>query len=151
MLVHSQDRILPEVSADLAAFAEKKLRARGVELRLGQRLEAATAQSAILKGGEILATATLVSTVPAFPHPLVEALPLEKAGGRLVVDDRLRAGGRSDVWALGDCARVPAPGGGFSPPTAQHATRQAEVVADNIVAALDGAEARPFHFGGLGK
>jgi len=151
VLVHSQDRILPEVSPALAAFAEKKLRARGVEIRLNARLEAATAQSAVLKGGEAIATATLVSTVPSFPHPLVEALPLEKAGGRLIVDPFLRAGGRPDVWALGDCARVPAPGGVFSPPTAQHATRQADVVADNILCALDGGAAGPLRFAGLGK
>jgi NADH dehydrogenase len=151
VLLHSQDRILPEVSPGLATFAERKLRARGVELRLGVRLEAASAQAAILQGGVVLPTMTLVSTVPAMPHPLLETLPIEKASGRIVVDDRLRAAAHPNLWALGDCARVPAPGGGFSPPTAQHATRQAETLAANLVAVLDGAPTSAMAFSGLGK
>lgn len=152
VLVHGQKRILPEMAAPLAAFAERKLRARGVEILLERRLEAATGQAAILKGGEILPTATLVSTVPSFPHPLVDELAVEKNGGRIVVDPFMRAAGRSDLWALGDCASVPAPGGGFSPPTAQHATRQADTCAANLVATLDGrSDLAPMRFAGLGK
>jgi NADH:quinone reductase (non-electrogenic) len=151
ILVHSQDRILPEVSPGLAHFAQRLLTRRGVDIRLGKRIEAATAQSAVLAGGEAVPTMTLVSTVPSVPHPLVDALAVEKTGGRIAVDASCRLSGRTDVWAMGDCARVPAPGGGFSPPTAQHAVRQAEVAADNIVAALDGAPARPLAFAGLGK
>jgi NADH dehydrogenase len=37
------------------------------------------------------------------------------------------------------------------PPTAQHATRQSEVVAHNVLAALHGGTARVFAFDGLGK
>ncbi len=151
VLVHSQDRILPEVSESLARFAEHKLRKRGVEIILGARLEAATAHAAILKGGTTIPTMTLVSTVPSMPHPLIDALDLPKDGGRVVVDPFMRVSGRPDVWALGDCARVPAPGGGFSPPTAQHATRQADTCADNIIAAIDGGDARAMAFAGLGK
>ena len=94
---------------------------------------------------------TLVSTVPSVPHPLIDALSLPKEGARIAVDPFLRVSGRDDVWAFGDCARVPAPGGAFSPPTAQHATRQAETAAANILAALDGRELRPMTFSGLGK
>jgi NADH dehydrogenase len=56
------------------------------------------------------------------------------------------------VWALGDCALVPDPlnPGKFYPPTAQHATRQAAVLADNIVAAMRGQPPRPFKFKTLG-
>jgi len=89
--------------------------------------------------------------VPSVPHPLIDMVDAPKDGGRLRVDPFLRVAGRDDVWALGDCARVPAPGGGFSPPTAQHATRQADVAADNILATIDGGDMRPMAFGGLGK
>lgn len=151
VLVHSQDRILPEVSPNLAEFAQDKLRKRGVEIVLNARVDAATAQSAILKGGTTIPTMTLVSTVPSMPHPLIDGLDLPKEGGRVLVDPFMRVTGRPDVWALGDCARVPAPGGGFSPPTAQHATRQADTVAGNIMAALDGGDAKAMAFSGLGK
>ena len=152
VLVHAQDRILPEVSPRLGAFAEKILRRRGVELALGQRLKAATGESAILDGGTVIPTKTLVSTIPASPHPLVDALALPKTrNGRLVVDPSLLVQGYTNVWALGDCASVPTKDGTPCPPTAQHAARQARLVAQNIAATLAGKELRPFDFKGLGK
>ncbi len=152
VLLHSGDRILPEMDEPLALFAQKILGRRGVEIRLGTRLDAATGEEAVLAGGERIPTRTLVSTVPAFTHPLIEAMPLPKAkNGRLKVDAHLQVEGTPNVWALGDCAVVPAPGGGVCPPTAQHATRQAHVAAQNIVAAIRGGEVRSFDFKGLGK
>ncbi len=152
VLLHSQDRILPEVAPSLAGFARRILEQRGVELRLGTRLEAATGDEAILAGGERIATRTLVSTVPSFPHPLLDALPLPKGrGGRLEGTAEMQVKGCTDLWALGDCAIVPMPGGEPSPPTAQHAIRQAEVAAHNIVAAIRGGRRRSFSFTGLGK
>jgi NADH dehydrogenase len=152
VLVHSQNRILPEVSEKLARFAEKILVKRGVEIRLNTRLEAATGQEAILATGEMIPTRTLVSTVPSSPHPLVETLELPKAkGGRLITNRHLEVQGAENVWALGDCAQVPARAGDFAPPTAQHAIRQARTAADNIVAAIRGGKKMEFSFGGLGK
>src|SRR5262249_27862602 len=152
VLVHSQDRILPEVAENLARFAQRILTRRGVEIRLSARLEAATGEEAVLAGGERIPTRTLVSTVPSSPHPLLEALDLPKSkNGKIVADRSLRVEGRGDLWAIGDCAQVPAPEGGYAPPTAQHAIRQANVAAHNVVAALRGGAAKTFDFKGLGK
>jgi NADH:ubiquinone reductase (H+-translocating) len=152
ILLHSGERILPEMDESLALFAQRKLASRGVELRLKSRLEAASGQEAILHGGDRIPTRTLVSTVPAFPHPLIEKLNLPKGkNGRLLVDTELKVEGTTNVCAMGDCAMVPAPEGGFSPPTAQHAIRQGEVAAHNIVASLRGGSRRVFDFKGLGK
>jgi NADH:quinone reductase (non-electrogenic) len=152
VLLHSQDRILPEVSEKLARFAQKILVRRGVEIRLDTRLEAATGEEAVLAGDERIPTRTLVSTVPSSPHPLIQALPLAKTkNGRLIVDRGLRVEGRQGVWALGDCAEVPAPDGGVAPPTAQHAIREAAAAAHNILAAIRCGEPRAFDFRGLGK
>ncbi|HEY2511607.1 MAG TPA: FAD-dependent oxidoreductase [Polyangiaceae bacterium] len=152
VLVHSQERILPEMNEKLAMFAQGILEKRGVELRLSGRLQAATGDAALLADGTVIETKTLVSTVPASPHPLLEALPLPKTkNGRIEVDATLAVKGSGHLWALGDCAVVPAPEGGFAPPTAQHATRQAKTVAENIVARLRGGALKPFTFKGLGK
>jgi NADH dehydrogenase len=152
LLIHSGERILPEMSEDLALFAQRILQKHGVELRLQSRLEAATGDEAVLRGGERLPTRTLVSTIPSSPHPLVDAMELPKSkNGRLLVNAELRAEGRDDVWGLGDGASVPTPDGGFCPPTAQHATRQAEVLAHNVGVALRGGKPRVFDFKGLGK
>jgi NADH dehydrogenase len=152
VLLHSGQRILPEMPESLAVFAQKKLMKRGVEIRFGTVLEAATGDAAILRGGEQIPTKTLVSTVPSFPHPLLQALPLPKAkSGKLYSTKFTHVEGRTDIWALGDCAVLPMSDGQPSPPTAQHAIRQAAVAGHNILATIRSQSLRPFEFTGLGK
>ena len=153
VLVHSGERVLErELTPRLSRYATRVLAASGVELLLGRRLVAATPAAAVLAGGDRIPARTIVSTVPASANPVASALGLPTERGRLVCDATLRVDGRDDVWALGDCALVPMPrGAGFAPPTAQHAIRQASVVAGNIVARLDGSQPKRFTFTGLGK
>jgi NADH:quinone reductase (non-electrogenic) len=153
MLVHSGDRILPEVSESLALFAQKILGKRGVDLCLNTRLKAATSEHAILANGQTIPTRTLVSTVPSSPHPIIDALGVKKTkGGKVEAKNTLAVEGFENVWALGDCAQVPEPfKEGFCPPTAQHAIRQGKTAAHNIVAAVRGGKSFAFDFGGLGK
>ena len=153
ILLHSGDRILPELTQGLAAFAQRLLKKRGVDIRLKCRLEAATGEEAILSDGQHIPTKTIVSTVPASPHPIIESLDLPKGkNARITVDRTLRVEGTDNVWALGDCALVPTPdGAGACPPTAQHALRQGRTVAHNIVAAIRGGDPKTFDFKGLGQ
>ena len=153
ILLHSGDRILPEMTQGLAAFAQRLLKKRGVDIRLKCRLEAATGEEAILSDGRHIPAKTIVSTVPASPHPIIESLDLPKGkNARITVDRTLRVEGTDNVWALGDCALVPTPdGAGACPPTAQHALRQGRTVAHNIVAAIRGGEPKTFDFKGLGQ
>ena len=152
ILLHAGELILPELQRNLAQFAQKVLQRRGVDIRLNTKLAGATAESAILEGGQRIGTKTLVSTVPAAPNPVVAALPCKKERGKIVVDKHLEIVNHPGVWALGDCAWVvdhqtwqPCP------PTAQHATRQATCVANNIVASLHGQPKQTFSFKALGK
>jgi NADH dehydrogenase len=153
VLVHSGQRILErELSESLSLYAQKKLRKRGVELRLGVRMQTATADAAVLAGGERIPARTVVSTVPAFANPLLASLPLQQESGRLVVDHHLQVAATDNVWAIGDAARIPnGRDGGFAPPTAQHAIREAAVLAHNITARIRGGKLREFCFPGLGK
>jgi NADH:ubiquinone reductase (H+-translocating) len=153
VLVHAQERILPEVPAKLGLYAQRLLARRGVELRLKARLQSASGDRAVLSDGTVIETKTLVSTIPSSPHPLVDALGVPKLRGKIKVDKQLRVEGSDHLWALGDCALVPAAEGEFCPPTAQHAVRQAKTVASNLLAVIDGeARAlRSFDFNGLGK
>jgi len=85
------------------------------------------------------------------PHPLVADLPLPKdRRGRVTVDGTMRCPTRPEVWALGDCAAIPDPDGKPYPTLAQHALREARVLAGNIYAALDGTAPRPFVYHTLG-
>jgi NADH:ubiquinone reductase (H+-translocating) len=152
VLLHAGSLILPELPESLARFAQNLLQSRGVDIRLNTRLAGATAEWAILEGGEKIPTKTLVSTVPAAPNPLVAGLQAKKERGRIVVNKHLEVVDCPGVWALGDCAWVvdhktwqPCP------PTAQHAIRQARCLAKNLVASLRGEPKQAFSFDALGK
>jgi NADH dehydrogenase len=151
VLVHAGDRILPEVSEKLGLFAQRLLVKRGVELRLGARLQSASGDRAVLSDGTVIETKTLISTIPSSPHPLVQALPVPKSRGKIKVDRGMRVEGQTNVWSLGDCALVPMADGAPCPPTAQHAIRQARTLAQNILATIDGKAFSTFDFKGLGK
>jgi NADH dehydrogenase len=152
VLVHSGKRLLEgELTPQLAAYATTALGANGIELMLGQRLAAATPGSAVLSDGWRIRTRTLISTVPSSPNPVIEQLGLPLVRGRLDCDSSLAVKGADRVWAVGDCALIPMPGGRPSPPTAQHAIRQAKLLASNIVAYERREPLRRFSFSGLGK
>src|SRR5215203_5241397 len=157
VLVHSRDRILPELGDRLAGYASGKLVGRGIELRLGVTVAAADADGVELSDGERVAARTLVWAAGTRPSPVPVMGPeggrrADPGQGAVPVDRVLRVRGREDIWAVGDCARVPdlARRGATCPPTAQHAVRQGKAVADNVVAALTGAAPEPFRFRGLG-
>jgi NADH dehydrogenase len=147
VLVHAGARILPELSERLGEYALGKLRARGIELRLGTRVAAAGGRDVRLDDGAVIPAATLVWTAGNRPGPLVRTIA---GDGPVVVDRTLRAFGLDGVWAIGDCARIPAEDGSPYPPTAQHATREGQAVADNIAAVLKGRRPVPFRFRTLG-
>jgi NADH dehydrogenase len=151
VLVHSRDRILPEMAEPLALFAQKILRKRGVEIILNDRLVAATSEKAILKSGLEIPCKTIISTVPSAGPPVLAKLDCPKDKGKLSVNTGLQVQGfEGEVWALGDCAAIKTVSGKGVPPTAQHATREATTCATNIAAAIRGGKQSLFEFEGLG-
>ena len=152
VLLQGADRILPELSEDLAAFSHRLLERRGIEIRLNTRVSGATAQSALLTDGTIISTRTLVAAIGTAPNPLLDKLPCPRdARGRLEVDEALAVPGYPGLWAAGDCAAIhDLRRGGTCPPTAQYALREAQHVARNILAYINGAPTRPFSHRFLG-
>lgn len=152
VLVHAGDRILPELSPSLAAYALERLRERGVTFRLGARAKDARPGAVVLEPAETIETETLVWTAGARPTPLLESLPvLRDRRGAVVVGPTLALPGRPGVWAAGDCAAVAdARSGRACPPTAQVALRAGRRIGRNVFAALRGEAARPFHFASRG-
>ncbi|MFB6286111.1 MAG: NAD(P)/FAD-dependent oxidoreductase [Candidatus Bipolaricaulia bacterium] len=145
VLVHAGDRILPELGEELADYALRTLRERGVDVRLKHRASGADAARVELNDGTEFPTRTLVWTAGNRPNPLLRHVEGEhNDAGAVVCDDTLRVAGTSNVWGVGDCAQIPDPGhpGEVCPPTAQHASRQALTVADNVAAALRGRDDR---------
>jgi NADH dehydrogenase len=151
VLVHSRDRILPELSESLARYAQKKMEARGVKFRLNARLSDARPGVVVLSDGEI-PSQTLVWTAGTAPNPLLRSVPFEQdKRGAVKVDLTLAVPGHAGVWALGDCAAVnDARTGKPCPPTAQFAIREAARVAKNIASQLQARPLRNFRFDSLG-
>jgi NADH dehydrogenase len=152
IVVHSRDRILPELSESLAHYAQKRMEDRGVAFRLNTRLIDAHPRRVVLSDGEIDAH-TLVWTAGTAPNPLLKSLPVEKdKRGAVVVDYALSVPGHPGTWALGDCAAIrDTKTGKPCPPTAQFALREAELLVRNIKAQMEGSPLRGFHFNSLGS
>jgi NADH:ubiquinone reductase (H+-translocating) len=149
--VHSRDRILPELSETLAAYALEKMKKRGVVFRLGTRLVDAQPGLVTLSDGQIPAE-TLVWTAGTSPNPLIKTLDLlTTPRGAIIVGSTLAVASHSAVWALGDCAAViDSETKKPCPPTAQFALREAATIAKNISATLKGSRVHDFHFRSLG-
>jgi NADH dehydrogenase len=147
MLVEAAPRVLPEIDQDLADYALRELRGRGIDIKLETQLKEVTPSSITLSTGEIVPTKTVVWTAGVTPAPILKDLnvPLDERG-RVPVDSHLRVEGLNSVWAIGDCAAAPDPRGGTCPPTAQHAVRQGPVVARNIAAQVGIGDPEPFTY-----
>jgi NADH dehydrogenase len=152
VLVHHGSHIMPELSQDLGDYALAKLRKRAVEVFLNTGVLSATAESVELTNQERIRTHTLVWTAGIAPSPLLATLPCARnKRGQIVVNEYLEVPDRPGLWALGDCAEVPNPQTGEPyAPTAQHATREGRVLAQNIAATLRGGTKRPFIYRPLG-
>ncbi|MER5307169.1 NAD(P)/FAD-dependent oxidoreductase [Streptomyces sp. NPDC002773] len=143
VLVEASDRILPEVGAEMGRYAIRELRARNVDVRLETRLDSCEDRVAVLSDGTRLPTRTVVWTAGVKPAPVLAEtdLPLNERG-RLRCTAQLAVEGVAHAWAAGDAAAVPdvtaeEPGRECAP-NAQHAVRQAKVLAENIAASLRG-------------
>jgi len=153
VLVHSRERILPELSSSLARYALERMQARGVTFKLNVRVADATSSTVHLDSGETIATETLVWTAGTAPNPLLRTLDLRcDKRGAVLVEPTLAVKQHQNIWAIGDCAAVvDARTGVTCPPTAQFATREAATAASNIRAAIDGRAAGEFRFRSFGS
>jgi len=151
VLVHSRDRILPELSESLGRYALERMEARGVEFRLSTRVLDAQEGRVVLSDGEIR-TWTLAWTAGSAPSPWLKSIGLDTdKRGAVVVDGTMAVTGRDGIWALGDCAALKdGRSGDPCPPTAQFALREGLSLARNISRSLRGELPEPFHFDSLG-
>ena len=100
---------------------------------------------------ETIAAETIILAAGIIPSPVVASLPVDKdKRGHIVVDGTMRCPSHSEVWALGDCASIPGPDGKPYPNLAQHALREAKVLARNLAGVLNGQPPQPFVYDTLG-
>jgi NADH:ubiquinone reductase (H+-translocating) len=153
LIIEPGDRLMSELSSDLAAFGQKQLEKRGVQVRLRTKIIRATGNFVELEHGERIPTRMLIWAGGITPNPLIGSLKCKRGKhGGIVADEYCAVPDHPGIWALGDCAEVPEPESkGTYAPTAQNATREGALVAHNIVAVLRGQHPAPFRFTPIGE
>jgi NADH dehydrogenase len=147
VLVEASDHILPEVGPDMGKWTVEALRGRGIDVRLETMLKSAEQSRIVLSDGEEFGAGTLVWTAGVKPNPLVKNTDLPVDGkGRVKATAELTVDGVRNAFTAGDIAAVPdlTKPGEFCAPNAQHAVRQAKVLAANVVASLRGRQLKPY-------
>jgi NADH dehydrogenase len=152
MLLDLAKRVLPELDERLSKTADRVLRERGVEVRMGQSVAEAMHEGVRLTTDEEVPTRSLIWCVGVRADPLVDDLDLKTDKGRLIVDKFMRVPGHPEVFACGDAAAVPdvTRPGQATAMTAQHAQRQGKLVGRNIAASLGHGTSRAYKHHDLG-
>ena len=151
VLIHGGSHLLPELGPELGEFTRSKLVARGIEVLLNRKLIASTPNDVTLDDGMVVPTKFVVWTGGNTTPAQLADLRTSSDDARVLTTRTMLVEGHPNVWALGDCARVPDGDGKYYPPTAQHALRQAKVLAENLVASLNGQPAKMFTFKTIGQ
>jgi len=152
-LIEAMGRIMPEVSLKTSLWVIKDLAERGAQIHLDTQLSSAAGGKIELSTGETFESDLIVWTAGVMANPMIRNtdLPIEERGRlraradlRIINDD----GPIADAWTAGDVAAVPdltgMGVGGFCVPNAQHAVRQAKLLAKNIVADMRGEATKDY-------
>jgi NADH dehydrogenase len=148
ILINAGEKILEQVDEELGEYALKRLKNKAVEFIMNTDVVAATPSSVKLKNGLTIPCYTVIWAAGITPTKLIADLACEHdKGHRLVANNYLEIPGYENVFALGDCASIFDPHTKKPyPPTAQHAIKQGEVAAKNIIYSIDGNESKKIKF-----
>lgn len=151
ILVEAAGRIMPEVSEKMGVYVVRALEERGIKIYLSTLLKTVEGGHAVLSDGTEFDTDTVVWNAGVKANPVLKSsdLPLDQRG-RLRATADLRVEDLPGVWAAGDCAAVPDLSKVDQDPTAtcapsaQHAVRQANQLAANLIADLRGHRTKEY-------
>jgi NADH dehydrogenase len=153
LLAEAGPRLMPEMTPNLAAFAESVLKERGVDVRTRCGVSRVGDEWVEFSTGERVPSLSVIWTAGVAPHPLITDLDIPKdERGRIRTNEYLEVEGVRDLWAIGDCARIEEPITRIPyPSTAQHAVREGKIAARNIVARLGAGSRRAFTYKTMGQ
>jgi NADH:ubiquinone reductase (H+-translocating) len=139
ILVSATDKILEQIDEGLGKFALEKLEENGVEFMMNSKVKGASKEKAILDNDTEIPCYTIIWTAGVTQNDLIANLSCEHGKGhRILANNYLEVKNyENEVYALGDCASITDPHTGKPyPPTAQHAIRQSDIAADNIMLSI---------------
>jgi len=133
ILISASEKILPEIG-NLGEYSKQALQKAGVTIHTNTRLEDISDDIAFLSTDKNIPTKTIIWAGGNKVDDVVLKLDSEHhKSGRLKVNKKLKLPDHPEVFALGDCVYSIDPRSEKPyPPTAQHAIRQAALVAENL-------------------
>lgn len=147
VLVEARGSLLAPFRLPSQQHALASLRARQVEVRLGETVAEVGREHVRFASGDTLPAHTVVWAAGVAANPLADALGLPTSrGGRIVVGRDLSVVGHPGVWAVGDVAAAPGRDGEPLPQLAPVAMQSGTHVARQIGRQLSGDSPRPFRF-----
>ena len=88
VLLDLAEQVMPEVGEKLGAAAQRVLKSRGIDVRLGVTLKEVHAEHVVLSDDSLIRTHTVAWVTGVTGAPLIEKLGLPTEKGRLKVHDR---------------------------------------------------------------
>lgn len=144
VLVEPRASVLPNLEAGLRRLVQDALIREDVDLRLGDRVVRKDGSTIELESGDNIEASTLFWCAGVQPSPLLEScgLPLDDSG-RIPVDSTMKSrdARREGIYVVGDAAGI-----GDIPWTAQIATQQGLLAAENVLADLSGRKRREWDY-----
>jgi NADH dehydrogenase len=133
-LIEAGERVVPQLPPALSASVADLLQGLGVDLVTGRRVVGVSPQGVRLEDGTLIPCELKVWAAgikaPGFLAG-IDGLETNDIN-QLVVGDTLQTTLDPNVFALGDCAACPLPGGGTVPPRAQAAHQQASLLVKSM-------------------
>jgi Pyridine nucleotide-disulphide oxidoreductase len=145
VLVEREDRLLPLFSAPSQRHAREALKARGVEVRLGDPVARIESKAVHLASGEWVPCQTPIWAAGVKANPLANTLGLQQGrAGRIVVGTDLSVPGDPTVFVVGDLAAAEDAHGHPLPQLAAVAIQAGRHAASQIRRRLAGRETTRF-------
>ncbi len=146
ILCHSGDRVIPTFPEKLSAYALRRLKKMGVEVRLRSRVTRITPEAAYHDKDVVIPTETVIWTAGVRGNPYMKdwGLPLMKTG-QVKVLPTLQVENHPEVYCIGDAASFSKTGQPL-PMLATVAIQQGIAAAQNIKMQIEGHQPLPFHF-----
>ena len=154
VLVEAAERVLSQLHESVSGPARRSLERLGVEVRTGWMVTGINGESVTVKEGEqeiAIPTRTALWAAGVVPSPLGRKLA-ERTGaatdksGRVHVAGDLSLPGHSEIYVIGDLARVEDEDGMPLPGVAPVAMQQGRFVAKALRATIAGRPIQPFRY-----
>ena len=148
ILVEAGPTLFPMFKPDIREYAQHELEERGVEIMLGERVEAVEPTRVKLASGTVLPAHTLLWGAGLQANPLTGSLGVDlQKGHRVAVDPELRLPDHPEVFVVGDAAWITdAATGDVLPQLGSVALQAGEHAGDNIARLVAGKEPKPFEY-----